>query len=174
MRIFNMGQILAKHGRSNDAPFLLVSDFGDNYLYCGWGNKRLGLESSPLANPYTFHANARAGRIRVANREVAVEMYRKWLWERICANDQLVLAELRRVRPTTALVCWCAPKLCHCEVISRAVDWLRRQTEAELSFTYEFIGYGLVSWDAPGARGVCDFTTIEALKEEVYYCVSRS
>ena len=110
MRIFNMTNILAKQRgcnailARNDATNMLAEYFGNNYMYCGWGNKRLGLENSLLANPYTFHANARRGRIRVANRHVAVEMYRRWLWERICADDKAVLASLSQITPTTALV----------------------------------------------------------------------
>ena len=110
MRIFNMTNILAKQRgcnailARNDATNMLAEYFGNNYMYCGWGNKRLGLESSPLANPYTFHANARIGRIRVVNRDEAVEMYRRWLWERICADDKAVLASLFQITPTTALV----------------------------------------------------------------------
>ncbi len=105
---------------------ILAEEFGDNYIYCAWGNRRLGLATSPLANPYTDKKNARQQRIRVANRHEAVEKYRVWLWERICADDQQVLAELQRVTPTTALVCWCAPKRCHGEIISSAAAWLHQ------------------------------------------------
>ena len=127
MRIFNMKDILEKPSiKTRDAAEMLTYEFGRNHIYCGWGNQRLGLETSPLANPYTDKQNARKGRIRVANRDEAVDMYRKWLWERICADDQQVLAELRRVWPTTALVCWCAPKRCHCEVIRSAARWLHQ------------------------------------------------
>ena len=127
MRIFNITHILAKRRDDHDAVQMLEYHLGKNYMYCGWGNKRLGLESSPLANPYTNKSNARAGRIRVASRDEAVEMYRVWLWKRICADDKAVLSELRKITPTTALVCWCAPRRCHCEIISRAADWLARQ-----------------------------------------------
>ncbi len=85
-----------------DTKGMLESALGNNYLYCGWGNRRLGLSSSPLANPYSNKPNARIGRIRVASRDEAVEMYRVWLWERICADDQEVLGELRKVTPTIA------------------------------------------------------------------------
>ena len=122
-----MKDILEKPSiKTRDAAEMLTYEFGRNHIYCGWGNQRLGLETSPLANPYTDKQNARKGRIRVANRDEAVDMYRKWLWERICADDQQVLAELRRVWPTTALVCWCAPKRCHCEIISSAAAWLHQ------------------------------------------------
>ncbi|MGB0383188.1 MAG: DUF4326 domain-containing protein [Ardenticatenaceae bacterium] len=48
-------------------------------------------------------------------------------WKQICADNQQVLDKLRQVTPSTTLICWCAPKRCHCEIISRAADWLRRQ-----------------------------------------------
>ena len=129
MRIFNMKDILAKQKGLramlvSNAAQMLEYEFGRNLLYCGWGNKRLGLSTSALANPYSHKSNARADRRSVASRDEVVEMYRVWLWERICANDEAVLAELRQVTPTTALICWCAPKRCHCEVISKAADWL--------------------------------------------------
>ncbi len=128
MRIFNMRDVMKKHAiLAPNATQMLEYEFGRNCMYCGWGNKRLGLDNSPLANPYSNKPNARQGRIRVASRDEAVEMYRVWLWERICADDQEVLGELRKVTPKTALVCWCAPKRCHCEVISRAADWLHQK-----------------------------------------------
>lgn len=145
----------------------LAEKFGDSYMYCGWGNRRLGLENSPLANPYTNKQNARANRIRVANRDEAVEMYRVWLWKQICDQDQAVLGALHRVTPTTALICWCAPKRCHCEVIAGAAAWMEEVTQ----FTYEIIGHGLASWCADGASGVCDFTTVDELKREVFSCL---
>ena len=129
MRIFNITSIPAiKHRMRNDAHQMLEYHLGNNYMYCGWGNKRLGLQCSPLANPYTHKSNARAGRIRVTNRDEAVEMYRVWLWERICERDKAVLDSLRKITPTTILICWCAPKRCHCEVIYRAAAWLKKIT----------------------------------------------
>ena len=121
--IVNMSKILHKYG---NRPIVLSDEFSESYMYCGWGNRRLGLSSSPLANPYTNKPNAREGRIRVASRDEAVEMYRVWLWQRICKRDKAVLASLRQITPSTTLICWCAPKRCHCEIISRAAHWLRQ------------------------------------------------
>ena len=123
--IANMSHALRKY-RGRPIPF--DREFGQAHMYCGWGNRRLGLPTSPLANPYTEKPNARRDRIRVASRDEAVKMYREWLWEQICANNQRVLDELHQVTPTTTLICWCAPKRCHCEVISRAADWLRHKS----------------------------------------------
>ncbi len=127
-----------------DGDQMLEYEFGRNHMYCGWGNQRLGLDTSPLANPYTEKSNARKGRIRVANRDEAVEMYRVWLWERICADDQQVLAELRRVWPTTALVCWCAPSRCHCEVISSAAAWMHQLVRERVKEA--FVSERLIVW----------------------------
>ncbi len=151
MRIFNITSIPAiKHRMRNDAAKMLECYLGNNYMYCGWGNKRLGLETSPLANPYTNKSNARAGRIRVASRDSAVEMYRVSLWERICADDRQVLEKLHQITPTTALVCWCAPKRCHCEVIYSAADWLRQKSEPEGGIASDLIcttDHSLLAWD---------------------------
>ena len=151
MCIFNITSIPAiKHRMRNDAHKMLEYHLGNNYMYCGWANQRLGLESSPLANPYTDKSNARKGRLHVASRDEAVERYRVWLWERICADDLKVLEKLHQITPTTALVCWCAPKRCHCEVISRAADWLRQKSESEAGIASDLIyttDYSLLAWD---------------------------
>lgn len=148
----------------------LARQVGSDYMYCGWGNRRLGFPTSPLANPYSHKSNARANRIRVANRDEAVEMYRIWLWQKICSQDQAVLEALHQITPTTALVCWCAPKRCHCEVLGAAAAWIEDVTK----FTYQIIEHGLASWAADGASGVCDFTTIEDLRKEVFSCLFSS
>ena len=69
MQIFNITHILAKRRTLGTGPLMLTEHFGNDYLYCGWGNKRLGLESSPLANPYSHKSNARADRRSVASRD---------------------------------------------------------------------------------------------------------
>lgn len=120
---------------------ILAEKFGDSYMYCGWGNRRLGLPTSPLANPYTDKSNARTNRIRVASRDEAVEMYRVWLWQRICSQDQAVLEALHQITPTTALVCWCSPKRCHCEVIARAAAWHNHQTRVIVFGSRSFSDY---------------------------------
>ncbi len=63
--IANMSHALRKY-RGRPIPF--DHEFGQSHMYCSWGNRRLGLPTSPLANPYTEKPNARRGRIRVANR----------------------------------------------------------------------------------------------------------
>jgi hypothetical protein len=127
MQIVNVSTVLNRAGPRN-APARLDAIFGaGRWRYVGWGNRRLGLVTSPLANPYTHQQRHRAGRLFVGSREEAVERYRQWLWARIEAGDEPVLAALRELDEESVLICWCAPKRCHASVIERAARWLRGQ-----------------------------------------------
>ena len=76
---------------------------------------------SNLANP--FH-QAEHGR------EEAIELYRRWLWDRVKAEYGPVTRELKDIleyslsRKGISLGCWCAPRPCHAEVIKRCVEWM--------------------------------------------------
>jgi hypothetical protein len=95
---------------------------GDGIMYIGRKNHDLFLEASPLANPFPLKNES--------DRTEVIEKYRRWLFERIKANDEKVMGALnilklavvkkRRVR----LACYCHPKLCHGDVIIKCVDWL--------------------------------------------------
>lgn len=131
--IANITQVLRKYP-GHSAHTALNSELGQNsdliqWMYCGWGNSRLGLTTSPLANPYSSRPNARSERIKVDSRDEAVERYREWLWAQLRAKNQAVIEALISVEPRTTLVCWCAPKRCHCEVIAAAVQWLWESEE---------------------------------------------
>ncbi len=68
-----------------------------------------------------------AGRIRT--REEAVEEFRIWLWMKIQERGE-VYAELTRLaesarRGDLTLLCWCAPKPCHGDIVKRAIEWAR-------------------------------------------------
>ena len=71
----------------------------------------------PLGNPFTVKEHG----------EAALDLYRRWLWDKIQARDPSVLAELRQIGPDTALVCSCAPRPCHGDVVVRAWAWIRDQ-----------------------------------------------
>jgi hypothetical protein len=77
------------------------------WIYVGRG--------SPLGNPFT----------REEHGDAALELYRRWLFERIRQNDSRVLLQLRSIRPGAVVVCSCAPKPCHADVVVRAWAWLR-------------------------------------------------
>ena len=71
---------------------------------------------TPLGNPYT----------RQKHGEEALALYRRWLWSRIQERDPKVMRALRAIRADLHLVCSCAPRPCHADVIVRAWEWLRR------------------------------------------------
>jgi hypothetical protein len=58
-------------------------------------------------------------------REQVIEMYRKYLWERLRVGyftlDMLKALDGKR------LACYCAPKQCHGDIIKRAVRWAKEQ-----------------------------------------------
>jgi hypothetical protein len=70
-----------------------------------------------LGNPYRVQSDAR---------EQAVQRYRAWLrrqWQ-IGGEVKEALLELARAykeRDEITLICWCAPRRCHAEVIREAV-----------------------------------------------------
>lgn len=72
---------------------------------------------TPLGNPFMVIEHGMA----------ALPMYRRWLWTKIQGGDPKVMAELRAITPDTKLVCSCAPKPCHGDVVVRAWKWLRDQ-----------------------------------------------
>lgn len=71
---------------------------------------------TPLGNPF-----------RYPEHPDAMERYRAWLWERIKARDAAVLAALLEIRAETHLVCSCAPRPCHGDVVVRAWEWLQKE-----------------------------------------------
>lgn len=58
----------------------------------------------------------------------ALTRYRRWLWEKIRRRDPEVLRELGKITPETHLVCSCAPRPCHLDVVVRAWKWARGRT----------------------------------------------
>ncbi len=102
----------------------------ENAVYVGREVRRYGLKASPLANPWKAGEKPYPQAAEVFTREDAVETYREYLALRpskrqdrfgeyaTCAEGQELdrLTELVRKGPLV-LVCWCAPKLCHAEVI---------------------------------------------------------
>ena len=74
---------------------------------------------SPLGNPFKLE--------RESNRDAVIGQYEVWLRERITARDQRVCEELNRLYVIARdaglleLVCWCAPKRCHAEVIRKVL-----------------------------------------------------
>lgn len=129
MRIVNLSHVVNLR-LTSDVPTALDRHLGaTNWRYVGWEQPRLGLERSPLANPYSCKPRHNRQRVHVPTRQTAIQGYRQWLWETIQAEDEAVLAALRALREEQVLVCWCRPKPCHATIIARAAQWLRDQAE---------------------------------------------
>lgn len=76
------------------------------WLYIG-RNASDPSKASPLANPYTVQEHGAA----------ALDLYRQWLRERVAAEDPAVMESLRSITPAHSLVCSCAPRPCHGDVV---------------------------------------------------------
>jgi hypothetical protein len=78
---------------------------------------------SPLGNPYSHLPNTKA-LFRVDTREQAISSYETWLDQQIKTENPDVVHELVRLyrkaeTGPVKLVCYCAPKACHGDVIRR-------------------------------------------------------
>lgn len=98
----------------------------DAVVYVGRNPEHYGFvrHLAVLANRWT-HRQGIPGTIWVPSREEAVACYRRWLWDRIKAQDTEVLAALRSLQEGDRVGCWCLPEACHAEVIVAAARWLR-------------------------------------------------
>jgi hypothetical protein len=80
---------------------------------------------TPLGNP--FHMKDESQRASV------IEKYRVWLWDQIKAGHPMVVRELKRLcalerdRGSVTLLCHCAPRPCHADVIIRALNWMKQR-----------------------------------------------
>ena len=80
---------------------------------------------SPLGNIYS-HMHGTLAQYRVVNREQAVEKYESYLRNKIELKDPAITKELNRIYSmaktgSVNLVCYCAPRKCHGEVIKKLV-----------------------------------------------------
>jgi len=82
---------------------------------------------SPLGNPFTNIPTGTHAKYVVASREEAVNNYALWLQEQIHNQQPHILAELNRLADLAMtqpikLVCFCAPKKCHGDVIKEVLE----------------------------------------------------
>ena len=75
---------------------------------------------SIFGNPYT---------VQQYGREIAIEMYRRWLWDEI-QNRTAVYRALIALPPTARLGCFCVPQRCHGHILMNAWDWLSAERRA--------------------------------------------
>jgi len=95
------------------------------------GNKKAGDKGeyvgrgSPLGNPFPLPSESK--------RDECIERYKEWLEGRIEEEDQEVvcelwrLADILRLNGEVTLLCWCAPKRCHAEVIAALLEEMTRE-----------------------------------------------
>lgn len=85
---------------------------------------RIDRDHSPLGNPFRP-----ADLNSEEDRRLCIANYRRWLWDQMkCAVSEPAqeiarLTELVTYQNLT-LLCWCAPKSCHGQVVAKAVKWL--------------------------------------------------
>jgi hypothetical protein len=94
------------------------------------GNKKHGTSGiyvgrpSPLGNPFPLH--------REEERAAVIRAYEDWLAEQLldpsspASREIHRLAELAR-KQDLCLVCWCAPKACHGDIIKRTIEAINRK-----------------------------------------------
>ena len=87
--------------------------------YIGRKNVYYGFEGSVLANPESLRSEA--------DRDANIARYDIWLTEKL-KSDTPQKREIRRLRKLyktageLTLICWCAPKACHADVIKRFIE----------------------------------------------------
>jgi len=92
-------------------------------VYIGRGSK--------WGNPFTSIQGRNTKAIEVVgSREEAIEKYRQWLWQQV-QTGAIRLHELAALH-NKDLVCFCAPKPCHGDVLVRAAKWAAGEIDQEL------------------------------------------
>ena len=74
---------------------------------------------SPLGNPFVMDTES--------DREDVIKKYKFWISRQINLNDTATLRELNRLfnrakKGDLNLICWCAPKPCHGDVIKKLLE----------------------------------------------------
>lgn len=94
----------------------------DNAVYIGRANRKLGLIGSRFANPFPITEQD--------DRDAVVTKYGQWLWGQLKAGT-ITEAHLLELEGKD-LVCYCAPKRCHGDVLKNAVAWARLRADGRL------------------------------------------
>lgn len=91
-------------------------------VYIGRAMPHMGLEGSPLANPFKVPNGSDD-----ATREEVLAKYRQHLVETVKAGK--VSLQYLASLDGCDLVCFCKPKQCHGDVIEEAIQWAVKQTK---------------------------------------------
>lgn len=79
------------------------------------------LDGTALGNRFTLAEHG----------EDALKLYRRWLWGEMGKRDSAARGVLEMLRPEHNLVCSCAPRPCHGDVVLAAWRWLHRGEEEQ-------------------------------------------
>ena len=87
--------------------------------YVGRSNSYYGLTGSVLANPENLKSEA--------DRNANIARYAIWLKDKMKSDtpqkrEVLRLKTLWKTSGELTLICWCAPRACHAEVIKRFIE----------------------------------------------------
>ena len=93
------------------------------------GNKNHGTrgvyvgQPSPLGNPFPLECEAERAQV--------IRDYEDWLAEQLLDPRSAVSIEIHRLAALArtqdlCLVCWCAPKACHADIIKRTIAAINR------------------------------------------------
>ena len=77
------------------------------------GRPMRGLPGSIFANPFKLKCEN--------ERAMVLAQYKAWLWNNI-RNGTFTIQQLQELQGKD-LVCWCAPKPCHADILLEAVNW---------------------------------------------------
>ena len=97
-----------------------------NQIYIGRQYKHQ--KASVLANPF------RVG--KDGDKPEVIQKYRRWLWQEFNKNGA-VTQELEKILnrlengEKIELVCWCAPGICHGDIIKKCLIWMSNRKEIE-------------------------------------------
>lgn len=58
-------------------------------------------------------------------REEVIQKYRKHLWEQI-KSGEVTMQDLLALS-NKDLLCWCAPKACHADILLKAIAWAEKE-----------------------------------------------
>jgi hypothetical protein len=83
-------------------------DIPDDAVYVG--------RPSPFGNPYS-HLEGTQAQFKVRDRATAISMFERWVHQ----NPELI-ARIKSELKGKDLICWCAPKACHAEVLFKIAN----------------------------------------------------
>lgn len=93
--------------------YALGKQIPENAVYIGRGNQKLGLYHSMFANPFPINSEQ--------DRDTVIEKYKNWIWKEI-KEGSFSLEDILELKGKD-LVCYCAPKKCHGDILEKVIVW---------------------------------------------------